>query len=293
MKRWIALALVCAGCKKPPPPPPPPARLVEVRVVDRTPDDDRPAPLDPPALEARAAKELAAAAALPLALGQPPVAGIDYRLRVEVRIEGAEVDDKGVLRAFVEGKLERIGAGPEEAPVTDQALAERVYRRKELGDRKAAFRAHLERALDDEMKALGAKLKLHAGAADALCAALGGKDVPARDEAIAACAQRKEPACVDPLVKLLRGDDALTRDRALGALVEIGDRRAVKPITEQAHFRDLAELPKILDALGSLGGDEARSFLELVASSHDDEDQRALAKEALERLKRREAAAPR
>jgi hypothetical protein len=292
VRRWIAVALLVAGCKKPPPPPPPPARLVEARLVDRTPDDDRPAPIDAPALEARAARTLAAAAALPLALGQPPIAGIDYRLRVEVKLEGAEVEDRGVLRAFVDGRLERIGAGPDETPIADQALAERVYKRKELGDRAAAFRAHLERAVDDEMKALGGKLKLHAASAGALAAALRGQDVPARDEAIAACAQRKERGCVDALLQLLRGDDAQARDRALGALVEIGDQRAVKPITEQARFRDLAELPKILDALGALGGDEARSFLELVATSHDDEEQRALAKEALERLKRRQAAAP-
>jgi hypothetical protein len=45
---------------------------------------------------------------------------------------------------------------------------------------------------------------------------------------------------------------------------------------------------KVLDAIGSLGGREAEEYLGFVAETHDDEDIRGMAKEALERLHRRE-----
>ncbi len=90
------------------------------------------------------------------------------------------------------------------------------------------------------------------------------------------------------LVKLLKSEDHDTRDRAIGALQEIGDKRAVRPLTEVARFRDLSDLPKVLDALAAIGGDEARSYLEFVASGHDSVEIRDLAKQALTHLERRQ-----
>jgi hypothetical protein len=43
---------------------------------------------------------------------------------------------------------------------------------------------------------------------------------------------------------------------------------------------------KIVDAIATLGGSEARDYLSFVAETHDDEEIRAMAKEALERLLR-------
>jgi HEAT repeats len=281
-------ALACAGCPKRPAPPPPAPRLVEIRVVDRTPADDRPAPVDVAALSARAADALRPA--IPVATGpgaEPAHPGIDYRLKIDVRLEGAEADGKGVMRAFVEARLTRPGGPPGDAPIEDQALAERIYKQGEFPNRNEAFRAHLERAVGDVVKSLAARLKLHLGAASDIDFALGGPDPDLRGEAIRVAAERKERACVPALIALLKDDDATTRDRALGALVEIGDRRAVKPITEASKFADLGQLPKVIDALAALGGDEARAWLEFVQTGHQDPEVRELARSAIARLDRR------
>jgi hypothetical protein len=50
---------------------------------------------------------------------------------------------------------------------------------------------------------------------------------------------------------------------------------------------------KILDAIASIGGDEARDYLAFVAQSHDDQEIRDVAKAASERLQRAAATKPR
>ena len=88
---------------------------------------------------------------------------------------------------------------------------------------------------------------------------------------------------------MLKSDDHALRDRALGALASIGDPRAVHPLTEMAKFQDLTDVPKVLDALATIGGPEARSYIEFVASGHESPEIRELAKQALGHLERREA----
>lgn len=105
--------------------------------------------------------------------------------------------------------------------------------------------------------------------------------------AIEISAARRVRRAVPELIRLLKSHDARISDRAIGALAEIQDQRAVKPLTKLADFQDTEKLAKLLDAIGTLGGGEAKSFLEFVATSHDDADIRNLAKEALERLVRR------
>jgi HEAT repeat protein len=96
---------------------------------------------------------------------------------------------------------------------------------------------------------------------------------------------------VPTLLKLLSSEDESVRDAALGALVELRERRAVSEIAKQRSMRDQREMRKILDAIATLGGDEAIEYLSFVADAHEDEEIKGMAKQALERLKRRSAAA--
>jgi hypothetical protein len=63
----------------------------------------------------------------------------------------------------------------------------------------------------------------------------------------------------------------------------------VRPLTEVAKFQDVIDLPKVLDALATIGGPEARAYIEFVASGHESSEMRDLAKQALVHLDRREA----
>ena len=134
MKLALVALVALAGCKRTPPPGP---AVIEVRVVDRTPKDDR-VVLDLHALEARARTAIARASGYDAPDGG--VAACEggrrcYKLRVEVRTEGAEdrAAGKGVLRAMVHAELTPLGDAA--ARTIDQAaVGEREYEMAKLGD---------------------------------------------------------------------------------------------------------------------------------------------------------------
>jgi hypothetical protein len=284
----VGLAPVLTGCPRARPAPRP--AVVEVRVVDRTPDEPGAPPrLDVRALGVRAAAAIRASSGLPVVDGG---VGAGYRLRVEVRLDGAEdaASDRGVMRAFVQARatpLEPNGLTFEQA-----AVAERVYTLKERGALAEAWRAHAARAVEDVVRGLGERVHLAAGDARALVQALDGPDEDLQKEAVRLAGERRERAAVPSLVAMLKNEDSTARDRAIGALGAIGDARAVRPLTEVARFRDVGDLPKVLDALASIGGPESRAYLEFVASGHEDAEIRELAKQALSHLERHHDLAP-
>ena len=116
------------------------------------------------------------------------------------------------------------------------------------------------------------------------------RDVQRLSAAIEICSVRRLKQAVVPLIGMLSHKNQEVVDRAAGALIEIGDRRAVRPLTRLSKLQDTARLAKLLDGIATLGGSEAASFLEFVASGHEDEDIRFMAAEALERMKRRQGA---
>jgi hypothetical protein len=124
---------------------------------------------------------------------------------------------------------------------------------------------------------------------DELIRALKIKDVHRLSAAVEIAATRQLKKTVPQLITLLKHEEKKIADRAIGALVAIGDQRAVKPLTRLSQFKDTSKMAKILDGIGTLGGKEARQYLEFVSSGHEDADIRNLASEALVRLKKREA----
>jgi len=284
------VALAALGCKHTPAAPPPP-EIGEVRVVYKGAELPGAPKLDVAALTAAARSAIASSSGVPVRED----GGVDekrprrYRLRVELEIGSAEdpIAHKGNLRALVDARLSPIGGEPSALSFEPTALAERAYTPGKPGE--PAWQAHAERAIRDCVGGVGARVKLAAGDAHAIVAAIDGPDDDLREEGIRLAAERKEPAAVPSLIRLLKNDDHAVRDRAIGALAAIGDPRAVRPLTEVAKFNDLGDLPKVLDALATIGGPEARSYLEFVASGHDSSEMRDLAKEALVHLDRRQA----
>ena len=66
-----------------------------------------------------------------------------------------------------------------------------------------------------------------------------------------------------------------------------GDRRAVRALTRLAKFSDTERMAKLIDGVATLGGKEARAYLDFVAGGHPDADIRNLAREAIARSRRR------
>lgn len=296
--RLLAVLVLFGAVSCKPKLPAPPA-IVEVRVLDRTPEGAR-VGLDVGQVAGVAARTMTQASGLVVTDGGVVPAGrtpgARYRLVVEVRTEDARNPaGGGTLRAMVSERLEPLDAPLGADSFEESALGEHAYAQKTDGDGRAAWQAHVERTVTDVTRGLGAKVRLAHGDPRAILAALGSPDDSLREEAMRLSAERKLTQAVPTLIALLKSDDHDVRDRAIGTLAAIGDPRAVRPLTEVARFRDLADLPKILDALSAIGGEDAKSYLEFVASGHDSPEIRELAKQAIGHLEaraKRAAAAP-
>jgi hypothetical protein len=288
----FVVALAAVGCKRPATAPPPPPEIDEVRVVYKGQELEGAPKLDLAALTAVARAAIAATSGVPVREDGGTSSDARrrrYRLNVELEIGAAEDlrAHRGNLRALVAAKLSPIGGEPGALSFEQTALAERAFTPGKPGE--PAWQAHAEHAIRDCVGGVGARVKLAAGDTQTIVAAIDGPDDDLREEAMLLAGERKETAAVPALLKRLKSDDHAARDRAIGALAAIGDTRAVRPLTEVAKFNELGDLPKVLDALATIGGPEARSYLEFVASGHDSPEIRDLAKEALVHLDRRQA----
>lgn len=287
-----ALALLAAGCPKKSAPPPP--EVAEVRVIYKGQTLPGAPKLDVAALTRAARQAIASSSGVAVredAGTDPPrdPRARKYKLTVELEIGAAEDEEakRGNLRVLVGAKLVRIGGPPGAESFEQSALAEHPYTVGKPGE--PDWQGNAARAVRDCVDGVGARVKLAAGDAGAIVAAIEGKDDDLRDEGMRLAGDRKLAAAVPALIKQLKSDDAAVRDHAIGALAAIGDRRAVRPLTEVAKFDDVVDLPKVLDALATIGGPEARSYLEFVASGHESAEMRELAKQAIGHLDRREA----
>jgi hypothetical protein len=291
----VALALL-AGCRrKAAAPPPAPQDLVPrlgpVTVLDLTPPDAIPsaARVDPAALTRELTTRLASAGIfgppVPDAGTTDPVA----RVRAELALEEVQADGKGAGRAVIRFRVDvRPAEGVAPHWTEDvQAGSETTYALTPPPDRKALFAKLASRTLSDLTAGYLSRQRLWRGSADDVRSALAVETGDLRIEAIRAVAARHLTSEVPSLLKLLSDSDETVRDAALGALVELKDRRAVSELAKQRSMRDRREMRKILDAIATLGGQEAADYLGFVADTHEDEEIRQMAKQALERLKRR------
>ncbi|HJZ84398.1 MAG TPA: HEAT repeat domain-containing protein [Polyangia bacterium] len=285
----LALPLALTACHRSPAPPPRP-RVVSVEVADRSPQPV----LDKNALTDRVKRalrksgqfELAEPGAdKPLAPGQA-----SWRCRVEAAAAAERAGRDGMLHAMARVRCEpTAGAGAE--ALSAQALADQPLSAAGAGagsdDVQDRLRALAERLAGDTVALLGRQQRLRMCPPAELLAALRDSDADIRRQAIQAAAFRRSHEAVPLLIGLLEDGQEDVRDMALGALTDIGDPAAVKAIVGRVKFGDVDELRKIIDPVAAMGGDEARAFLEFVASGHEDPEVRKLARRALEGMDRR------
>lgn len=223
-----------------------------------------------------------------LAEGAGPAAkGLVYQLRVEVGL--VALSGEGDAAAVGQPALAlgvRARAAPRAAgrgPVLQSNLAVRLPARDAGVAR--ALREVTRRAVEGAVQELRSRAELLVGSDQRLLVALQEQRPDRLTDAIDTAAWRRSRAAVPRLIALLRHDQEVIADRAIGALAAIGDRRAVPALTRLARFEDTARLAKLLDAVGTLGGDEARRYLAFVARGHPDPDLATMAREALARMR--------
>lgn len=211
------------------------------------------------------------------------------RLKADIGLEKADAaaDKPARLRAAVALSMSWIVEDEEIAPWATSECDGEVPPAAQLP---AAAASLVECALADAARSLVEKQGVRRGDVPGVLRALDSPDPSLRQVAFAAVADRQLRGAVPRLLELLASKDELIRDGAIGALVALREPRAIKPLTELAQFRDLDMMRRVIDAIGAIGGDDARAYLEMVASGHDVPAVRELAQGALDRLNRRSRA---
>ncbi len=279
MRALAVSLLLVVGCQKPAAPAVPIVGQVAVKLAGSSPAELP--QLSEPALDVMVKEAVASVTGsptyLPTKLSASP--GMALKVKVDVRWEGPQ----GILRADVTAQLEPREAGSLFSAVERSAQVDKEAVTKLPTE--AEVRAHLQRALALTIPAAIAAEQLWLGPPAAIRHAITSPDPDLRDDAIRFCGERKDREAVPQLIALLKSEGVELRDRSIGALAELGDPRAVKPLADLAKFGDLRELPKIMEAVSQVGGEEAEAYLEFIAGSHPVPEVQALARRALDRTR--------
>jgi hypothetical protein len=223
-------------------------------------------------------------AVAPTARNNRPTANVS--ITVEILGNGDEADSAVRVRLRVE--IRPAGSATarfaEDAAAVGQAPLDEGATR----DLAAAYQRLAERTTDDLVSAYLGRQKLWLADESGVAGALASSDADQKVEAIRIVGVKKLRRNLPTIVRLLSDEDEAIRDAALGAVVALGDRSAIKALAESHQMRNTYEMRKVIDAVGSLGGQEARDYLSFVSDNHDDSDIREMAKAALERLVKRE-----
>jgi hypothetical protein len=117
-------------------------------------------------------------------------------------------------------------------------------------------------------------------------AALGDADPQVATLAIQLVGEKKDAASVPDLCRLLDGSEPgdPVREDLVAALEKIGDRRATPHLIKAFSGAEPWQEIQIIRALASTGGEDAKLFLQAVASGHELEPTRRIAAEALKLL---------
>lgn len=134
--------------------------------------------------------------------------------------------------------------------------------------------------LDEALRARGQPV-------EELIAELGSPEPARARRALEALAARRHAAAFEPLLTTLRAASDADAPAVLGLLVALDDARAPKAIVAEAERRGGAFLVEAVAALGSIGGEDAEGYLEIVDAGHPDARLRTLAAEALGLARRR------
>jgi hypothetical protein len=166
----------------------------------------------------------------------------------------------------VESVLIWDDAGDELIP-RQNMVAERPL---EGGDRAAATAAFVAEIVERSADALIAKEAIRTGEAANVATALTADDPEMVRWALDVARDRRLAEAYDPVLALLASKDRDTHIDAIRALVAIGDSRAVDPIAKSGEFSDHKLIETIIDAVSTLGGEDARVYLEFIAAGHPD-----------------------
>ncbi|ACY16655.1 hypothetical protein Hoch_4157 [Haliangium ochraceum DSM 14365] len=133
---------------------------------------------------------------------------------------------------------------------------------------------------------LAERERVRAGGAGAIAGVLGDDqgDPSAALWALDLAAYFATVDAFDAVAGALEHPASQVRERAAAVLVGLDRGRALARLTEQVRFDDVDSMRVVIDAAAAEGGDDARAYLEFVASGHPDASLQARARAGLDAL---------
>jgi hypothetical protein len=235
-------------------------------------------------LRQRLAQSLSEARFVVLSPGQVAPEGVTaWRLQLaaglaEPDIQTSRLDVRVVIRLSGQGEPEGFEVRSHQGRAVTANDVEAIQ-----GQVRDALDAALARAVR-EAKAL---IELARAKEEEVAAKLGDGDEAVRDAAVRVLARRRSEAAVPALLEWLKSEDLQRVRAAVGLLVELRATRAVNAMIEAASARGPMVQREVIFAAGSIGGEDAEAYLDLVASGHDDPRMREAAEQALAELRSR------
>lgn len=165
----------------------------------------------------------------------------------------------------------------------NNVIVERLVRRPERSNLVGILATLAESSMAEIGDGLIAKERIRVGGGEAVRRGLDSSDGDTRLWSLELCAARRSVEFFDEVARNLASHDTEVRDRAIAALVAMGDPRAVDLLARRARFDDLELLPVIIDGVATLGGEDARQYLEFLASGHPEDEIRQRARDGLVR----------
>ena len=157
----------------------------------------------------------------------------------------------------------------------------------------SAIRDSLDVALGRAVRQSAALIALEDASESTLVGKLHDADPAVGDAAIRLLVRRHHKAALAPLLERLKTDDLDALRGVIGLLVELRAPESVNPLVEAATQRGPQFQREVVFAVGSIGGDDAEAYLDLVASGSDDALLRASAAQALLELRQKKSQPPR
>lgn len=259
-----------------------PERVVISRIELQGLPDNRAAALDQRALGRVVAAVLDESGVFAADLGAVPATHQPRVAAIEIGAHYEAAD--GVARLAVELRVAWADRGSDPAP-RESVLVE--YPVADEVETDSSLAARMVPLLRSAAMLLARKEAVRSGDAAALAEvfATATPDVELQLWALTVVRDNRRADGFDAAVAALGAPSRDVRERAVGALIALGDPRAVKPIADATATTDVPFVLIAIEAAGSLGGDEAESFLEFLAGGHSDAEVRTAAERALARVK--------
>ena len=210
-------------------------------------------------------------------------------LEVSMHYDVAQTGNPGELVVLVglEGGFVWEEQGARDPAPWDQLLVERpVPESVQPSEHDELVAALAREAIERLAERLVERERVRAGGEAALAEVLA--DAAAEPAAVRwaldLIAHRRVQSLFDQVAGKLEAESAEVRQRAVTALAVLGDARAMDVITARVRFDDTESLGVVIDTVAVLGGEDARAYLEFVASGHPEDAIRARATAALARM---------